>query len=141
MSLNLFNYRGIFWIHIYTYNSSQRDKVCKTYNYMYIHFISSTNNGDDVTRQYNYISFQEADEIDNLKYTTINMHKICVLHVIIYYMYYSETIKHRTRCITYWYKYIFSLDTSALEIISKKQYQSTGLEKARPDLKHQKKNI
>lgn len=54
---------------------------------MYIHFISSTNNGDNVTRQYNYISFQEAEEIDNLKYTTINRHKICVLHVIIYYMY------------------------------------------------------
>lgn len=82
MSLNLFNYRGIFWIHIYTYNSSQRDKVCKTYI-----CISSTNNGDDVTRQYNYISFQEAEEIENLKYTTINRHKICVLHVIIYYMY------------------------------------------------------
>lgn len=54
---------------------------------MYIHFISSTNNGDNVTRQYNYISFHEAEEIDNLKYTTINRHKICVLHVIIYYMY------------------------------------------------------
>lgn len=111
---------------------------------MYIHCISSTNNGDDVTRQYNYISFQEAEEIDNLKYTTINMHKICVLHVIIYYMYiFSKEKQLNTE------HGVYLIDISIFLVLihqpsksfSKKQYQSTGLKKARPDFKHQKKNI
>lgn len=111
---------------------------------MYIHFISSTNNGDNVTRQYNYISFQEAEEIDNLKYTTINTYKICVLHVIIYYMYiFSKEKQLNTEHGVYLIdiSIFFSLNTSDMEIIFKRQYQSTGQKKARPDFEHQKKNI
>lgn len=87
---------------------------------MYIHFISSTNNGDNVTRQYNYISFQEAEEIDNLKYTTINTYKICVLHVILYYMYiFSKEKQLNTEHGVQIIDISIYLVTSALEIIFK----------------------
>lgn len=69
---------------MYTYITAVQGKRFVKHIYVYIYCISSTNNDDDVTRQYNYVSFQEAGEIDNLKYTTINMYKICVLHVITY---------------------------------------------------------
>lgn len=76
-----------YFEYIYIHRTAVKGTRFVKHIYMYINCISSTNNGDDVTRQYNYISFQEAEEIDNLKYTTINTYKICVLHVIIYYMY------------------------------------------------------
>lgn len=51
MSLNLFNYRGIFWIYIYSlYIIVVKGIRFVKYIYMYINCISLINNGDDVIR-------------------------------------------------------------------------------------------